>query len=102
MEIDIMILNVIKYNVKQNNEVKTRLAYVLLNKDSNRLTEKFKGFTELAEYYDTDKAFNSIDTDMIFKKVRGFFEKKSYNNNPMKTKMFLEKIEIDGKIIDLL
>ena len=100
MELDIMILNTMKY--EKDGKEKSRLGYILTNSEANSNGERFRGFSELSHYRDDDKLFELIPRDFIGKKATARVEEKPSKSNPMKSYKLISEISCDGKTISLV
>lgn len=96
MKDKIMITNVLSYSDG------VRLSYLLVGK--NKLVEntKFKGFTELASYFNNQDVFEKINLDLIGKTLEAEFVPKQDYKNPLKSTLVLKSIIDNGNTIDLL
>ena len=100
MDLDIMILNTMKY--EKDGKEKSRLGYILTNAEANADGERFRGFSELSHYRDDDKLFENIPRDFIGKKATAVVKEIPSKQNPMKSYKIISEINCDGKTIYLV
>lgn len=102
MKEKIVLLSVLKYTDKDSGVIKSRLGFIFASPDKKQDSKNFKGFAELAQFYDDDRAFTLIKNDMLGDCVDATFKVVSNPSNPLKTKSIIEKIEYKGNVINLL
>lgn len=94
MRLNVVILNVMKYQDKKTNKDKIRIGYFCNGQDAIEIGNKFKGVSELSIYSDDITWFDKITKDMILNSVVMEFEEKRYPNNPLKSYLTLKNIEM--------
>ena len=99
METRIKILNVLKY--EKDGQVHTRLGFILDGKETIRDSEKFKGYPELANFYD-GTVFDKIPVTTIGETVMAKFKNIQDVRNPMSVRQIVEAIKVNGSYINLL
>ena len=99
MKVDVVLLGARVY--EKEGKKNTRLVFVPVGKDNLVVNSKQVGYSDLAEYYDSD-ILKKIPTECIFQRVTGLFENKPYVGNPFKSKSMLVGIEYEGKIYNFI
>lgn len=104
MEIDVEVLNVLKYEDKENKgSYKTRISYRLLDPSKMSNTDKFKGFSELSIYLDGTKLFDVFDSRYCGCALKFVLEEKPSNNNPLRKYITLKEVKTEnGKSLCVL
>lgn len=93
MIIDVELLNVIKYEKKEDKKPRTMLTYRLLNKDALQTSsEKFKGYACLNAYFDGFEVYEKIKPELCGTAVKLTVEKKPSSYDPMKEISVIKKI----------
>lgn len=94
MEIDVEVLNVLKYEDKnEKGKYKTRISYRLLDPEKISKTDKFKGYAELSIYLDGTEVFDKFDTKYCGTQLKFKLIEESYPNNPMRKYVKLKEIK---------
>lgn len=99
MKVDILIVGARTY--EKNGEKNTRLVFIPIGKDNLVVSNKQVGYTDLAEYYNTD-ILKKIPQEAVLNRVTGLFEDKPYAGNPFKSKSVLVGIEYENKIYNFV
>lgn len=104
MEIDVEVLNVLKYEDKENKgSYKTRISYRLLDPSKMSNTDKFKGFSELSIYLDGTKLFDVFDSRYCGCALKFVLEEIPSNNNPFRKYITLKEVKTEnGKNLCIL
>lgn len=104
MEIDVEILNVLKYEDKNNKgSYKTRVSYRLLDPTKMANTDKFKGYSELAIYLNDTKLFDAFEPKYCGTALKLVLEKQPSAADPLKEYITLKAVKNqDGKDICVL
>ncbi len=104
MEIDVEVLNVLKYEDKNNKgSYKTRVSYRLLDPSKMSNSDKFKGYSELALYLDDTKLFDVFDKQYCGCALKFVLDEKPSETNPLKKYITLKEVKSqNGKSICVL
>lgn len=104
MEIDVEVLNVLKYEDKKTKgQMKTRVSYRLLDPSKMSNSDKFIGYSELSLYLDGTKLFDNFDKSYCGTALKFVLEEKTYDNNPMRKYVTLKELKSqNGKSICVL
>ena len=100
MEIEIMILNTMRY--EKEGKQKSRLAYIVPTREAFSNRESFKGYSELSFYRNDTKFFDLIPINFIGQKCKAKIEDKSSASNPLKTYKEIVEISYNGEVIRLV
>jgi len=100
MKVDMMILNVMKYN--KEGVAHSRLGYIIIEPTAFVDSEKFKGYSELSAYSDDTRFYDNIPIDFIGQRCKATIIEKSSPRNPLKTYKEIGEIECNGKTIHLV
>lgn len=100
MDIEIMVLNVMKY--EKEGKVKSRLGYIMTNVECFSNSEKFKGYSELSQFADDTRFFDSIPVDFIGQKCTVEIKERTNPRNPLKSIKEFVSITHNGKTIPLV
>lgn len=93
MIIDVELLNVIKYEKKEDKKPRTMLTYRMLSKEALQTSsEKFKGYACLNAYFDGYDVYEKIKPDLCGTAVKLTVEKKPSPYDPMKEISVIKKI----------
>lgn len=95
MKEKILILSVMKY--EKEGKQKSRLAFILAEEKNITSSDKFKGYKDLAFYYEDTKAFDNLPVDLIGQVVEGTFVEIPSVGNPFKKNTILSEIDFNGK-----
>lgn len=98
---DIRILNVLCYTDKETKKEKTRVGFIFTGAEQLSDSANFKGFSELACFYDGNLVKN-LPVDLICKPVKASFEVRSNRTNPMKSTMIIKDVEFNHNVYNLL
>ena len=99
MKEKILILNVMKY--EKEGKQKSRVAFILADEKNISNREKFKGYSDLAFYYDGTAPFDVLPVDIIGQVVDGSFVEQSSASNPFKKSTILKEVEFKGQTYEL-
>lgn len=99
MKVDIVLIGARTYD--KEGKKNTRLVFVPVGKENLVVSTKQVGYSDLAEYYDTD-VLKKIPTELIFQRVTGMFESQPYPTNPFKNRSRLVGIEHEGKVYNFV
>lgn len=99
MKVQVMLLNVLKYENEKGKG--TRVGLIFCEKDSLQTTDKFKGFSEISLFYDSD-VFEKIPVDFIGRPVTAYIVEKSSSKNPLRKTQVINSLEYENRTIDLL
>lgn len=104
MDLNVTVLNILRYNDKNTNEPKIRIGYI--NNDSKYIenTDKFRGYPELSVFFDDNGLWEKLDLKLVGQIVKFTFAKEVNPRNPLKditklTKITCEKANVN---IDIL
>lgn len=100
MEVEIMILNKMKY--EKDGRQKSRLGYIFCNSQGFSDREKFKGFSELAIFGDDSKYFDMIPDNFIGQKCIAKIVECPNPSNPMRSRREFSQITYNGKTVYLV
>lgn len=100
MKSNIVILNVCRYT--KDGKDKSLISFFFANEENLRLTDKFKGYSDLKLFYDNTNAFDKLPVDVIGKVVSATIEDKSSTFNPLRKSSVITCIEYKGIKYDLL
>lgn len=100
MKFNILILCTNQY--ERDGVQHSRLGYIFTDKEAVANTQVLKGYREQSAFYEGTKVFDSITLDMIFKQAVAYVKEVPYPGNPMRTRKVIERIECNGKVVDLL
>lgn len=92
MNIKVELLNVIRYERKEDKKVRTMINYRVINDDSLANNDKYKGYSVLTSYYDGDEVFKKIPHKLCGTAVDMFIEKVPSVTNPLKETSLVKKI----------
>lgn len=99
MKDKILILSVMKYEKDGSN--KSRVAFILADDKNIANRDKFKGYSDLAFYYDDTKPFDNLPIDIIGQVIEGTFIEQANPTNPFKKKTILSEVSFKGKTYNL-
>lgn len=102
MEMEIMILNTMKYQKEGEQNYKSRLAYIIPTSEAFSDNPKFRGYTELSSYRSDDKFFDLIPKEFIGQKCKVTITEKPSSSNPMKSYKEFTEVSCNGKTIRLV
>lgn len=102
MELEIMILNTMKYQKEGETKTKSRLAYIIPTTDAFSNNTKFRGYSELSSYRDDDKYFELIPSNFIGQKCKVKITEKPSKTNPLKSYKEFTEISYNGQTISLV
>lgn len=101
MKLEIMILNTMKY--EKDGQQKSRMGYILSNKEAFSERDKFRGYSELAVYRDDTKLFDLIPVDFIGKNnCFATVEERASTSNPLKSYKEIIELVHNGKTVRLV
>lgn len=99
MKVKILIVGARTY--EKEGQKNTRLVFIPIDKENFQYTAKQVGYSDLAEYYNTD-ILKSLPKDLILNEVVGLFEDKPYTGNPFKSRSQLVGVEYEGKVYNFI
>lgn len=102
MELKIELKNVMIYSDKETGNLKTRLGYNLIDSSMKQITDKFKGFADLAVYYDGDEVFKKIPQEIIGTVVVAIIEEVANVRNPLRKTSIIKGIKVGNSVITLV
>lgn len=102
MDVEIMILNVMRYTKQGETNEKSRMGYIMINKDCFSSRDKFRGYSELAVYDDSTLYFDKIPIDFIGQKCRAKVEEIPNPQNPLKPRKVFSEVSCNGKTVRLV
>lgn len=80
---DVELLNVIKYEKKEDKKPRTMLTYRMLSKDALQTnSEKFKGYACLNAYFDGHAVYDKIKPELFGTAVKITVERKPSSYDP--------------------
>lgn len=79
----------------------TRLVFIPIEKGNFQMSAKQVGYSDLAEYYNTD-ILKNLPKELILKEVTGLFEEKPYTGNPFKSRSQLVGVESEDKVYNFV
>lgn len=102
MELNVTILNVLRYTDKETGEPKIRIGYI--NNDSKCIenTSKFKGYPELSVFLDENDLWDKLDMTLIGNIAKFVFERTPNPRNPLKDIVKLKTIKCKDVNISIL
>lgn len=100
MKMEIMILNTMKY--EKDGQQKSRMGYILSNKEAFSERDKFRGYSELAVYRDDTKLFDLIPGDFIGKSCFATVQERPSTSNPLKSYKEIIELVCNGKTVRLV
>lgn len=84
-EVQVELLNVCKYETKENKKQRTMINYRLLNEEANQSkSEKFKGYAVLTSYFDGWEVFEKIPENYFGHSVKLIIKKETSLYDPLK------------------
>lgn len=93
MKIDIELLNVIKYEKKEDKKPRTMITYRLLDKSALQSDfEKFKGYSTLNAYFDGFEVYDKIPVELCGTACKLIVETKPSSYDPMKVTKIVKSI----------
>ncbi len=93
MKIDIELLNVMKYEKKEDKKPRTMITYRLLDKSALQTDfEKFKGFSTLNAYFDGFEVYEKIPAELCGTACKLLVETKPSSYDPMKETKIVKSI----------
>lgn len=102
MELNVLLLGVLRYKDKETGENRYRISYILNDRNAYQNTQNFKGLNELSFYSDNDIIFEKITLDDIMKSCILKIEQKPSKKNPMKMISEVVAIKTKNETISLL
>lgn len=100
MKMEIMILNTMKY--EKDGQQKSRMGYILSNKEAFSERDKFRGYSELAVYRDDTKLFDLVPADFIGKNCVATVQERPSTANPLKSYKEIVDLVCNGKTVHLV
>lgn len=102
-ELKVILQSVLKYEDKNEKGVyKSRLGYILANKDAIQCTDKFKGFSELSYFSNDTQLFDSLNSSHMGQSATLVFTKVQNPRNPLRDSMKLKSIVLKDETISVL
>lgn len=95
MELNVTILNILRYEDKTTKEPKIRIGYINNDKAYIENTAKVKGLPELSVYIDDKDLWDKLDVGLCGRPCTLTFDKKPNPRNPLKDITILTKISSD-------
>lgn len=99
MKVEILIVGARVY--EKDGQKNTRLVFVPVDEDNFQLSAKQVGYSDLAEYYNTD-ILKNLPKSAILERVTGLFEDKPYAGNPFKSRSVLVGIEYEDEVYNFI
>lgn len=99
MKVKILIVGARVY--EKDGQKNTRLVFVPIEKSNFQYTAKQVGYSDLAEYYNTD-ILKNLPKEFILSEVTGLFEDKPYAGNPFKSRSQLVGVEYENKVYNFI
>lgn len=101
MELNVLLLGVLKFKDKETGESRYRISYILNDRDAFQDTQNFKGVNELSFYTDNDVIFEKISINDILKPCVLKIVQKPSLKNPLKMISQVVSLKTKNDTIDL-
>lgn len=93
MELNVTLLNFLRYEDKETMKPKIRIGYINNDKQYIENTAKFIGYPELSVYVDDNNIWDKFKVEMTGDTAILVFDKKPNPRNPLKEIIVLEMIK---------
>lgn len=100
MKENILILGVRKFK-NDKGLYSTRLSFIFAKKDKMCLSENYKGFIDLAQYYDGTDVFDLLPNEIIGEVVEATLDIVPNRINPLKQNTIITSINFNNKVYKL-
>lgn len=102
MNVNLLLTNALTYEDKETQVRKSRLEFIIIDKDSYSDSANYKGFSTIAVFTQDTSAFDKLTSDMFLAKASGTIVEKVDKRNPLKKRSVLSSVTINSVTIDLL
>ena len=93
MDLNVTLLNFLRYEDKETKKPKIRIGYINNDKAYIENTDKFKGYAELSVYIDDKNCWDFFKTEMTGDTAIFTFAKRPNPRNPLKDVTVLQSIK---------
>lgn len=93
MELNVTLINFLKYEDKETKKPKIRIGYINNDKNYIENRDKMKGYPELSVYVDDNNIWDKFKVEMTGDTAIFVFDKKPNPRNPLKDMIVLQEIK---------